>query len=106
MWEPWSRALVAALLALLRALSPRKQLEECRVSIQVQGAGSPAARAEVVGRFKGLLQGAFQHATGDRDSDDAPHIDPAQHAENLKAFFFALMGSYPTGEEMAEMLGS
>lgn len=75
------------------------------VSIQVVGAGSRRTREEVIGRISGLVASIFAAGTytGDNPDERAEHLQRAR--EETKAFFFSLLGSYPTGEEMVAMFG-
>lgn len=81
-------------------------LEEEDVSIQIVNPGAPGARAEVVERLCGVLS-SLKTTLYDADPIKGTEADSYQkYAEEVKTFFFALVGGYPTSEELKQMLGS
>jgi hypothetical protein len=84
----------------LRALKRAKA-----VSIQIANPGGRAERSEVLTRLQGLCRACC--AAGDA-GDDTPERRAEWRAKltnEVKAFTFALIGSYPTGEEVREVIG-
>lgn len=104
---------LAASIARLKALQAEGKLgtpyfhfrEVAKVSIQVVGAGSHAAKSEVMTRIQGLIRACLATREVATDSEEDSRQWKEKLQEEVKAFCFALLGTWPTGEELREMIG-
>lgn len=102
-WENFCRDMLAGV---PMGLALARLNDGDRMSIQIRDMANAAARKEVRERIGGLNL-AREIVWHDRnDTPEARAEAVAQYHEQLKSFYFALTGSYPTHDEMKEMLAS
>jgi hypothetical protein len=73
------------------------------MKIQIRDIGDPYARAEVVGRLGRLIGAAYAAFNSDAPPEGMVSDTHQQFLEEVRSIFAALLGSYPTPEEMSRM---
>lgn len=75
------------------------------MSIQIANPGGRAEREELKGRLTGLFKSYADAARTDHASEEDHVKAHDKFGDELKSLWFALLGSYPTGEDLREIIG-